>query len=44
MKARVRGGILTVPIELEVRERPNALTQYVLKAAIYQRLVDAVKE
>ena len=36
--------ILTVPIELEVRERRNAQTRYVLKAADYQCLVDAVKE
>ena len=36
--------ILTVPIELrEVERRNNAPTRYVLSAADYQRLVDAVK-
>ena len=36
--------ILTVPIKWkEVIERRNAATRYVLSAADYQRLVDAVK-
>ena len=35
--------ILTVPIELRVVERRNAPPRYVLAAADYQRLVDAVK-
>jgi hypothetical protein len=35
--------ILTVPITLREIERRNATTRYVLGAADYQRLVDAVK-
>ena len=37
--------ILTVPITLrEIERRNNAPTRYVLSAADYQRLVDAVKD
>ena len=36
--------IMCIPIELEVRERRNAKTRYVMKAPTYQRLVDAVKD
>ena len=36
--------ILTVAIEwLRVEQRRNARTRYVLSAAMYQRLIDAVK-
>ena len=41
--ALTKPKILCVPIELQVVERRNAATRYVMSAATYQRLVEAVK-